>query len=397
MEEFYINEAASISAGGGSCRSVSLSFHRKMPGYIPTPLVESPRAAERLGVARVFVKDESNRLSLPSFKILGASWAVYRILKQKITGLDTAWSDLDRLRIIARGHLPGRLITATDGNHGRAVARVASWLGIEARIFMPQGSSRHRIEAIRSEGADVTVVEGDYDHAVSEAAAIAGKREWLIQDMAWEGYEDIPRAIVEGYSTIFSEIQCQLDLLPPGEESPRQGDIMPGHPAIDLAAVQIGVGSLAEAAVRYLSNRSETSTPVLLGVEPASAACALAAVKENRVVKVRERGDTIMAGLNCGKVSRSALPVIRRGIGYFVAIEDRWTFEAMRILASDGIVSGESGAAGLAGLIYLSEGSSEGGIGKMTGIGPKSNILLISTEGITDPDIYRTATGGKNR
>ncbi|MBN1165417.1 MAG: pyridoxal-phosphate dependent enzyme, partial [Candidatus Krumholzibacteriota bacterium] len=211
-------------------------------------------------MAAVWVKDESFRLGLPSFKILGASWAVYRALEKKLGHTMGNWNSLEELRGRAGRALPGGLIAATDGNHGRAVARVAAWLKVPARVLVPSGTSPSRREAIRVEGAELQVVEGDYDKTVAVAASLAGEDQWLIQDTAWPGYREVPRWVVEGYATIFLESGRQF-------REKREGDI-------DLVAVQIGVGSLAAAAVRHFKHPARENRPVLVGVEPEGADCA---------------------------------------------------------------------------------------------------------------------------
>lgn len=299
------------------------AFHSGLPSYAPTPLVELPDLAAELGVGRVLVKDESARLGLPAFKVLGASWAVYRTLADRI-GL-TGPPSVDQLR----ARLDGRfeLVTATDGNHGRAVARMARLLGIAARVFVPEvvgGSAR---TAIESEGADVIVVPDSYDVAV--AAADRATRESadrvLVQDTAWSGYEEIPGLIVDGYSTLFREI-----------------DVRPG-----LVVVPMGVGSLAQAATTHYRSGS-LPAPAVLGVEPVTAACVTESLLAGHPVTV-VTGATIMAGLNCGTPSSLAWPVLRDGMDAAIAVDDTAAARAVDDLSRLGISSGPSGAATLAG------------------------------------------------
>lgn len=178
-------------------------FHAGMPGYEPTPLRPAPTAARRLGVAEVLVKDESARLGLPSFKVLGASWAVFRALRARLGAgaqqVET-FGDLAEAVIALK---PLTLSAATDGNHGRAVANMARRLGLGARVYVPTGTAGARIDAIASEGAAVTVVDGGYDDAVRRSAQDAGERCLVISDTSWDGYEDVPAWVIEGYSTIF--------------------------------------------------------------------------------------------------------------------------------------------------------------------------------------------------
>lgn len=361
------------------------AFHRRLPGYRATPLIDlGGAAARRFGVGRVWVKDESVRLGLPAFKILGASWGVYRVIADRAPGLVARWDSLGELRERLRtlGHIT--LVTASDGNHGRAVARVAAWFGFDARIFMPAGTVGARVRAVESEGATVTVVGGDYDAAVSAAAdeARSGDEDggtWLIQDTAWPGYETIPAWIVEGYWTIFGEVAEQL--------------AAGGAPDPDLAVVQIGVGSLAAAAVRFYRSGVRRSSPRIAGVEPAGAACAAASIRAERPVSTPGPHPSRMAGLNCGTLSSIAWPYIARGVDLFVTVDDERAFEAMRFLAAAGISSGASGAAGVAALIELSETAAGADARAALGLGRSSTILVIATEGITNPALYRRIVG----
>ena len=214
-------------------------FHSSMPGYRPTPLVDLPAVATELAVGAVLVKDESERLGLPAFKILGASWAVNCALSKHGGYAEPATNLADlRSRI---GNAPVTLVTATDGNHGRAVARMAHHLGLAARIYVPAGTSEKTLKAIAGEGVKVVETELRYDDVVRTAASSTANKpdEILIQDTAWPGYEEIPQWIVDGYDTMFSEIDAQL-----GERVP------------DLIAVPTGVGSLLLAALRHCPSTS---------------------------------------------------------------------------------------------------------------------------------------------
>jgi diaminopropionate ammonia-lyase len=321
------------------------------------------------------VKDESHRLGLPAFKILGASWAVYRTLIERLNLQIEPWQDIGQLREKLQLIRPLMLVTATDGNHGRGVARVASWLGFQSKIFMPCGTVPARIEAIESEGAEVVVVKGDYAAAVHAAAGEQGPRIWLIQDTAWPGYETIPRWIVDGYSTMFWEIEDQLTTQ--------------DEPQPDVVIIQIGVGSLATAAAQFYREGGRAGIPRLIGVESAGAACALASVETGRMVTIPGPHPSVMAGLNCGTLSSIAWPVLRDRFDAFIAIDDERTFEAMRRLFQDGLVSGESGAAGAGGLLELFNGDHGMAARQHLHINASSRILLLSTEGATNPELYR--------
>lgn len=301
-------------------------FHAHLPGYAPTPLTELPALASELGIGRLFVKDESSRLGLPAFKALGASWAVHRVLRDH-TGQVT-------------------LTTATDGNHGRAVARAARLHNQKAHVFVPHTVPPQAIDAIRAEQAEVTVIEGTYDEAVALAAKADGV---LVQDIGWPGYEEIPGWIVEGYSTLCHEIDEQLD------EEP------------DLVVVPVGVGSFAQAVITHY--RSRDSRTKILAVEPENAACVLESLKagEPRTIST---GDTIMTGLHCGTPSATAWPVLHNGLDAAVAISDEQCTAALEDLHALNVHSGPCGAASLAGLRAIRDE-----------FGDLATVVLISTEG----------------
>jgi len=354
-----------------------LDFHRRLPEYAVTPLVDASGLAGALGVGRVWVKDESWRLGLPAFKILGASWAVYRALERRSGGSIGGWGDAGGLRERLAPLLPMTLAAATDGNHGRAVARMARMLGLGARIFVPADMVAARIEAIESEGADVVVIQGTYDEAVARSAEEAGEHCLVISDTSWPGYEDVPRWVIDGYSTILWEVSDELDRR--GEEGPT------------LVVAQIGVGAFAAAVTRHFRSPGVSPRPKILGVEPARAACALASAEAGGIVHVPGPHGSIMAGLNCGSPSVVAWPTISKGIDLFVAIEDDWAREAMRMLAGAGIVSGETGAAGLAGLLAFAQ-EEEGR--RTLGLTEEARVLVFNCEGATDPGAYGRIVAG---
>jgi diaminopropionate ammonia-lyase len=370
----YCAEKASFEPFGRE----AIRFHRRLPGYRETPLSRLEAAERELGVRAVWVKDESDRFGLPAFKVLGASWAVYRKIVAEHGIPDEGWWSLDQLKELVLRPPRLELVTATDGNHGRGVARVAAWFGLGARVYMPAGSAEARVEAIRSEGAEVIVVDGDYDEAVERAAREAGAHAWLVQDTAWPGYEEIPSWIVEGYSTIGHEVD---------EALARAGESDP-----DLVVVQIGVGSLAAAIVRHYKHAGRSAAPRVLGVEASGAACALESIRAGERRSAWGPHRSVMAGLNCGTLSSIAWPVIRDGIEALTVIDDEAAFRAMRILAGGGIASGESGAAGLAALLETAA-MDRSILGESLGLGPRSSVLVISTEGVTDPELYRRVVG----
>jgi diaminopropionate ammonia-lyase len=348
------------------------AYHASIPGYAPSPLRQAPAAAARLGVARVLVKDESSRLGLPSFKVLGASWAVRRALAAHLGALDSELETFDELRRAVAG-LPLTLSAATDGNHGRALARIASLLGLQCRIYVPANTVDARIDAIASEGATVTVVDGGYNDAVLRSAGDDGNGCLVISDTSWPGYERVPGWVIEGYTTVFDELEAQLS--------------DQGQPRPDAVAVPIGVGALAAAVVRHFWSSSRPR-PRLIGVEPCSAACVLESVAAGEIRTLTDPQESIMAGLNCATPSLIAWPQVSVGLDAYVAVPDDRVAEAMALLAHDGIVAGETGAGGLVGMIALISEPQAAPVAAELGLGSDSTVLLLCTEGATDPEGY---------
>jgi diaminopropionate ammonia-lyase len=350
-----------------------LQFHRRLPGYEETPLVDAPRLADALGVGKVLVKDESSRLGLPAFKILGASWAVYRALEERLGDEGFGhWEAIEDLKARLEPLRPLSLVAATDGNHGCAVARVARLFGLGARIFVPGDMVAARREAIAGEGAEVVVVDGGYDEAVETSAEADGL---LISDTSWPGYERVPSWVIEGYSTMLWEIEDAL--LRRGEAGP------------DLVFVQVGVGAFAAAVARHFRRHIAPRHPRLVAVEPARADCLFQSVSAGRLVSVPGPHDSIMAGLNCGRPSLVAWPILSRSMDVFVAVDDEPAREAMRLAARAGIVSGETGAAGLGGLLQLLHSGEGGEARRLLGVNEDTRVLVFNSEGATDPDAYR--------
>ena len=329
-------------------------FHESLPGYAPTRLVEVPALAVELGAGRVFVKEESARLGLPAFKILGAAYAVSRALSARFGG-DRALS-LDELRALVAEHGPVTLFAATDGNHGRAVAHVARLIGTPSHIFVPTCITDAARAGISAEGAQITAPAISYDEVVTAARdAAVGSDALLIQDTSWPGYEQVPQWIVDGYSTLFTEADAQLAAA--GVTSP------------DLVAVPVGVGSLAQAAVCHYR---ATTGPVLLSVEAANAPAIIASLHAGRPLTVPTR-QTIMAGLNCGTPSHGAWPYLRSGLDAAVTVTEQQAATAVHDLAAAGIDAGPCGAATLAGVRVALTGH--------LSLPADATLLLLSTEG----------------
>jgi diaminopropionate ammonia-lyase len=331
-----------------------LAFHRLLPGYAPTPLVEVPEVAARSRVGRVLVKDESDRLGLPAFKMLGASWAVARVVRERMGG-----SSLDPgvlRRRVAGSRARVLLCTATAGNHGRAVARTARLLGVPARIWVPVTTSDHLRSAIEGEGADVVRVDGDYDASVSAArtAAAADGDAVLVQDTA-NGTDDgeVPGWVVEGYATLLHEVRAQL-----GQEP-------------DVLVVPVGVGSLALATATY-------GGAAILTVEPAEAACLLTSLAHG-VPRTVRTGRTAMAGLNAGTVSAAAWPVLRERVAAAAAVTDDAALAAAEELQTAGVAAGACGGAALAG---LERAFADPDAREALGIDEGSCVVVLSTDGV---------------
>lgn len=325
-------------------------FHQSMDGYAATRLVELPGIAAETGLGRVFAKDESARLGLPAFKALGASWAIRRILDQ---------------------HPPEvrlTLVTATDGNHGRAVARFAADLGHDALVFVPRGVPEQALAAIAGEGARVARIDGDYDQAVAAAAGATdaeGDRV-LVQDTAWAGYRQVPEWIVEGYGTLLDEVDGQL--------------AETGTGAPDLVLVPTGVGSLLQAVIAHYRSRPEPARTAVVAVEPTSAACVAPSLAAGRPVTV-PTAETTMAGLNCGTPSELAWPYLAGGLDAVIEVSDDESAVAGADLAVQGVAAGPCGAAPLAALrVALTEDRELRT--RHLGLTSDSVVVLLVTEGL---------------
>jgi diaminopropionate ammonia-lyase len=350
---------------GDSPDPAVLAFHRSLPGYAPTPLHSCAQLAAELGIGALYVKDESRRFGLNAFKGLGAVWALHRIRAGCAGAMTVA--------------------AATEGNHGRAVAWAARQLGLPAVIFIPDHAAPARIETLRREGASVELVAGSYDEAVARCARESAERGWqVVSDTGYAGYTDVPRWIAEGYTTLFREIEAQL--------------ASATLTAPDVVLIQAGVGGLLHAAVLHF--RASRIAPILVAVEPESADALQASIESPTGAPTPARGrlDTIMAGLNCGSVSLTAWPSIRRGVELFVTVTDASAEAAMRRLArpegtDPRIVAGETGAAGLAGLLALLQAPELSPGREALALGPERRVLVINTEGATDPAGYRRVVG----
>ena len=320
-----------------------------------------PAIAAELGVGRVFVKDESARMGLAAFKVLGASWAVHQVLSRRH----------------AAG--PVTLVAATDGNHGRALAWMARRLGQRAHVFVPTGVHPTAIAAIAAEGAQVTEITGTYYDTVRLAAKAArGPDAELVQDAGWPGYEEVPGWIVDGYSTLFAEVDEQLAAA--GAAGTAGAATAPGTDDPALVAIPAGVGSLAQAAVTHYRSRPVSGLTSLLTVEPGSAAGILASLVRGELGTVAT-GETIMSGLNCGTPSRLAWPYLRDGLDAAVAVANYEAAVAARDLAGYGIPAGPCGGAALAGVRAALTGEGAQARRAALALDADATVVLLSTEG----------------
>jgi diaminopropionate ammonia-lyase len=311
-------------------------FHASLDRYEPTPVREVPEVAEELGLGAALIKDESQRLGLPAFKVLGASWAIERALRERPETY--------------------MLVAASAGNHGRAVARVAALRGLRCRVFLPARSLQARRDAIAAEGAEVVVVDGSYEDAVARASA--GAAEAGVLEIADVGESGPARWVIDGYATLFAEAAAQA--------------------TYDVILVPVGVGSLAAAAARHAAEIGAA----VIAVEPVTAACLTASLAAGRPTAVPTPG-TAMAGLDCAEVSPAAWPSLRAGIHGTITVDDGQAQAAVRELAAAGLAIGESGAAPLAALRTLMTDPQCSELRDFATVGPSSRALLVATEGPT--------------
>lgn len=354
MTSTYINPSASTWSHSAKTDYAAVqNFHHKLPGYQPSPLIPLPELAKELSVRSVFIKDESNRLGLPAYKILGASWGTFRsIAKVTDLPLDSSLDDLAK----AAQKLDIRLFAATEGNHGRAVARMANILGIKATIYVAGFTDQPVKENIASEGASVITVEGIYDDAVAVANAEVQKtpNALLIQDVALEGYEELPNWIIDGYSTLPNEVEQQLT----------EQNIKP-----TIMVAPIGAGSLGHAVVCFC--KSEGRNIRVVTVEPETAACLNHNLRQGKHETIKTT-KTIMDGMNCGTVSPISWPILQQGVDASVVVTDKQCHQAIQDLEQQGVNSGPCGAGSLAAIRKLAAEQP---------LDADSVVVLLSTEG----------------
>lgn len=351
----------------GPPRRAVRDFHRTVPGYQPTPLISRPDLARQLGVGEVLIKYEGARFGLMAFKALGASWALHRLLQDRPGGFTT-------------------VATASEGNHGRAVAWSARLLGLPCVIFLPAQAAPERVANIRNEGARVVLVDGTYEDAVRRCDEESRREGWqVVSDVGYPGYVDIPLLVVEGYSTLFDELDEQLAAA--------------GGPAPAVVLIPGGVGGLLHAGAAHYGERQPS--PRVLSVEPIAGDCLFASITSPGGQPSQSAGNrtTSMACLNCAEVSLSSWPAIRRGVDGFVAIDDGYADEAVRRLHRNGaggtaIDAGQSGAAATGALIALMEEPSLAGARERLALDANARVVVICTEGPIDRAQFERALSG---
>ncbi|OPY71354.1 MAG: Diaminopropionate ammonia-lyase [Syntrophorhabdus sp. PtaU1.Bin002] len=323
---------------------IAAQFLAECVGYCPTEIRALPGLAAELGLGSLWAKLEVDRFGLNSFKILGAKWALHQYL---------ATQPDRRIR---------RLITATDGNHGRAVAQLGRQERLSTTIYVPEHTSTSIIRQIGSEGADVIIVPGTYDDAVDaayEGTASLGEDALLLSDTSPSGSDSVAEWIIQGYETIFAEAGMQLSTI--------------SNTGPDIVLLQIGVGGLAAAASRYFRRHGGLS-PALIGVESVAAAAAMRSVESGSLVRVEALPRTVMSGINAGLLSATAWPDLKYGFDWFMTIEDSWCHKALDALSQEGIFAGPTGAAGMAGILALAQWRQNPTV-------KNKNVLVIVTEG----------------
>ncbi|USG65044.1 diaminopropionate ammonia-lyase [Brevibacillus ruminantium] len=358
-------------------------FHKSFREYQVTPLHSLKELSRKLGVRNIWIKDESYRFGLNAFKVLGGSYAVGKYVTNKL-GMDISELSFEILKSREMKERLGDItfVTATDGNHGRGIAWAAKQLGQKSVVFMPKGSSEIRLNNIQKEGAIASITELNYDDTVRLAKQYADEHNGvLVQDSSWEGYEEIPTWIMQGYCTLIDEALEQIK---------QEGAESPTH-----VFLQAGVGSFAASVLGYLLTRFGKNRPITIIVEPNEAACIYksVAVNDGKPHAVTGFMPTIMAGLACGEPSMVAWGVLRDYADMYISTPDYVSAKAMRMLGNPlpgdpRVISGESGAVGL-GVLSLIREEALHQMASQLQINTDSRILIISTEGDTDPEGYR--------
>lgn len=343
------------------------AFFAARPELAPTPLHSLPALAQKIGIRELLIKDETSRFGLNAFKAAGALFAI------------------ETLR--ARGDIrPGAtLVCASEGNHGRAVARAAQAAGCKARVYMAESVAASRVAVIESEGAKVIRVSGTYDDAVRLMGEDAAANAWtIVSDTSLVGDDEIPRLIMLGYTRLLDEAE--------GAWQPADRP--------DVIFVQGGVGGLLAAVACWADWRFGAERPLIAAVEPSSAACLQVSARHGHPRTLTGPFNTVMAGLRCGEVSPLAFRAVKTLVDAYIAIEDDWATDAIRLLASpEGsdptIYAGASGAAALAGLVAAMRDPAAADVKRRLSLDKESRVLVMVTEGVTDPELFGEVVGSE--
>ena len=364
MKDFIINNPSNLLVENSTNKilkkSKPLIFHKKLRNYFKTPLYELSGLSNNLNIANLFIKDESQRFGLNAFKGLGASYAVSLILKNK-----------PKVSVFC---------TATDGNHGKALAWSSKMYNRKCVVYVPRNTSKLRIKGISSYGAKVEMLDLNYENTCKYAFNISLKNNWeFVQDASWDNYETIPAYIMSGYLTHLIEMQDTINFI--------------NKPSIDIVFLQCGVGSWAASCIWYYLNRYGINRPKIILVEPNESSGVYDSLNNGKRVSPVGNLTTIMAGLNCGIPSKSAWNIIKSGCDGVIKISDNRVKSSMKLLYNpyendSKIISGESGAAGLAGLIKCLSDEKVKKLKKHIGLDKNSRILLFNTEGDTDKESF---------
>ncbi len=341
------------------------AFHTRLPLAAPTPLLDLRPLADELGLGALLVKDESARLGLKGYEVLGASWALYREVLGRLGRRPPRWEGMDELRqaLAPLGQL--RVVTVTDGGFGAGVARAAALFGYPAVVYVPATAAPERLAALSREGAVVEAVGTTWDDAMAAAATQTGDEVVLLSESSWEGFDEVPTWVTEGYATVFEEVTDELEAR--------------GRPAPDVVLVPLGVGALASAAAGWFRTERFSPDLWLAGVEPAAAACWSASLAAGDRVTLPAPGVTIMEGLARGLPSPLAWPTLAPSLDAVVAVDDARATEATERLAAHGVLASPTGAAAFAGLLEALE--ARPGVGEPGALGPASRVLVVVTEG----------------
>ena len=340
----------------------ALNYHNKLEEYSKTPLIQLNGLAKRIGVNKIFIKDESKRFGLNAYKVLGASYAIYKILSMnpKVS----------------------TFCTATDGNHGMAVAWSCNMNNKESVIYVPKDTSDQRIQSLSAIASRVYKTDLNYERTCQLAKTTSRKMNWqLVQDTSWKGYEEIPAYIMSGYLTQFKELENEINSIK--------------KPKADIIFFQTGVGSWAASGIWYYLNKYGTKKPKIILVEPNECSGVFESFINGKRISPKGNFKTIMAGLNCGIPSKIAWEIIKNGCDACLKISDKYAKEAMRSLFYNHnkdlrVISGESGAAGLAGLMKCIKDESLDNLRNHIGLSSGSKILVFNTEGDTDKESFKS-------